>query len=253
MGITVDDYRHFVCIVAGEKPEEILHPYDGTVEVEPYIVYKKKDAEKLQALFINQYGEKISHLPEDDEEADILQSALEDLEELSPEEFYKRLTRQYLIDEKTGNAMSTVNKQGKFRYCNIGKMFSAPFLTIDGKSVYQARKREIDWDKVHRGDDTVYRRAWEMVMEKSEPKDKRDKTIFDNMKDKVSYFNKFETKENYINSCTSFWGWAFLSDKTGWIDASKEQSQFNWIETFFDKFIKPLPDDALLSIYECHI
>jgi hypothetical protein len=71
------------------------------------------------------------------------------------------------------------------------------------------------------------------------------------MKDKETYFKKFETKENYVVSNTAFWGYAFLSEKTGWVDASNTHDQFVWMAEYYNMFIKNLPDDTLLTIYEC--
>ena len=97
----------------------------------------------------------------------------------------------------------------------------------------------------------VYKRTWELVMENSIPKNEIEKNIFNNMKDKKSYFEKFSNKENYIISNTAFWGYAFLSDKTGWMSAEYSEDQFTWMSNFYDLFIKLLPDDTLLTIYEC--
>jgi hypothetical protein len=71
------------------------------------------------------------------------------------------------------------------------------------------------------------------------------------MKDKETYFKKFETKENYVVSNTAFWGYAFLSEKTGWVDASDTKDQFVWMAEYYNMFIKNLPEDTLLTIYEC--
>ena len=90
-----------------------------------------------------------------------------------------------------------------------------------------------------------------MVMEKSKPETDYEALIYDNMKDKITYFEKFETKENYVISNTAFWGYAFVSESKGWMDASEVESQFVWMNNFYDLFIKNLPDNTLLSIYEC--
>ena len=88
-------------------------------------------------------------------------------------------------------------------------------------------------------------------MEGSTPTTEYEKQIFDNMKDKTAYFQKFENKENYVISNTAFWGYAFLSEKTGWVDASDTNDQFVWMAEYYNMFIKNLPDDTLLTIYEC--
>ena len=152
---------------------------------------------------------------------------------------------------QTGDAYTRKNDEGKWSSYNIGKLFSMPFLTKDGREVFQARKSEIDWPHIHLNGGDIYARAWEMVMDASDPRNDYEWTIYENMKDKRTYFEKFETKENYVTSNTAFWGYAFLSDKTGWIDASAEEDQFAWMSNFYDMFIKNLPNDTLLTIYEC--
>ena len=83
------------------------------------------------------------------------------------------------------------------------------------------------------------------------PNDEHEKVLFENMKNMTSYFKKFETKDNYIVSNTAFWGYAFLSDMNGWLDAENEEDQFAWMSNYYDVFIKNLPEDTLLTIYEC--
>ena len=61
----------------------------------------------------------------------------------------------------------------------------------------------------------------------------------------------FVTKENYVISNTAFWGYAFVSEKTGWMDADDAEDQFAWMSTFYDLYIKNLDDDTLLTIFEC--
>ena len=167
------------------------------------------------------------------------------------EEFYEELTEGLTIDDETGDAISTENRQGMFSYYEIGKWLSVPFLLKGGREVFQAKKSEINWDKIHLGGGDIYRRAWEMVMEGSAQTTEYEKQIFDNMKDKTAYFQKFENKENYIISNTAFWGYAFLSEKTGWVDASDTNDQFVWMAEYYNMFIKNLPNDTLLTIYEC--
>ena len=70
------------------------------------------------------------------------------------------------------------------------------------------------------------------------------------MKNRMAYFDNFEDREHYIASMTAFWGLAFV-DKSGWYELDGKQKQFDWVVNFYDRFIKPLPDDTLLTIYEC--
>lgn len=249
--MTNDDYQHFVCIVAGDNPEKLLEQYNGNKNVEPYVVYKYKDANKIKNCTIKYY-ESLKETINVPIEIEYLINSILDLKEMSDEEFFETLCdrKDYYINEN-GDIMSNKNPEAKFSYYNKGKLFSIPFLTKDGREIYQAKKSEIDWDKIHLNGGDAYRRVWEMVMENSEPNDEHEQVLYDNMKDKVSYFEKFETKENYIISNTAFWGYAFLSENTGWLDAEDINDQFVWMKNYYDLYIKNLPEDTLLTIFEC--
>lgn len=248
--MTNDDYQHFVCIVAGDNPDELMKPYDRREEEEPYVRYHYKDAAKIKEKYVELY-EGILNSDEETIDKEELEDIVNDLKEMSVEEFYEELTEGLTIDDETGDAISTENRQGMFSYYELGKWLSVPFLLKGGREVFQAKKSDINWDKIHLGGGDIYRKTWEMVMEDVEPSTDYEKTIYDNMKDKETYFKKFETKENYVVSNTAFWGYAFLSEKTGWVDASDTNNQFVWMSEYYNMFIKNLPDDTLLTIYEC--
>ena len=97
----------------------------------------------------------------------------------------------------------------------------------------------------------IYRRAWEMVMEGSEPVNDYEKQIYENMKARTAYFEKFGTKENYVLSNTAFWAYAFVTKTGNWLELEDDMDQFVWVGKFYESFIDPLPDDTLLTIYEC--
>lgn len=248
--MTNDDYQHFVCIVAGDNPDELMRPYDRREEEEPYVRYRYQDAAKIKEKYVELY-EGILNSDEETIDKEELEDIVNDLKEMSVEEFYEELTEGLTIDDETGDAISTENRQGMFSYYELGKWLSVPFLLKGGREVFQAKKSDINWDKIHLGGGDIYRKTWEMVMEGVEPSTDYEKTIYDNMKDKETYFKKFETKENYVVSNTAFWGYAFLSEKTGWVDASDTNDQFVWMAEYYNMFIKNLPDDTLLTIYEC--
>lgn len=249
--MTNDDYQHFVCIVASDNPEAIIKEYDKNLKKDPYVKYFYKDAKKLHQNYITVYENILKTSTDDTFDKEELQFIIDDLKSMTDDEFFEDLTIELDIDEKTGDAYTTENANGKFSSYRIGKLFSIPFLTKDGREVFQCKKSDIDWDKIHLSGGEIYKRAWEMVMEKSEPENDYEQKIFENMQDKTTYFQKFESKENYIVSNTAFWGYAFLSEERGWMDASDVESQFVWMSNFYDLFIKHLSDDTLLTIYEC--
>ena len=129
-------------------------------------------------------------------------------------------------------------------------MFCVPFITLDGNEVFQARKKDIDWNRIHLFGQEIYRRAWEMVMEKSEPMTDQEKNIFENMKNRTAYFEKFKDKKRYVTYATAFWGYAFVDDNK-WIDMDSEKDGYDWVSNFYERFIVPLDDNTLLTIYEC--
>lgn len=245
-----DDYQHFVCIVAGDNPRAIMEEYDKFKKVEPYVVYRYEDAENLKHLYIENYKKQLADC-QNEFEKEYIEDTILDLEEMSSDDFYYEITDGLILDEDTGDALSDKNKDGKFSHFQLGKLFSMPFLTNDGREVFQAKKCDIAWDKIHLNGGDIYARAWEMVIDGSKPKDDYEQQIYDNMHDKEAYFLKFENKENYVISNTAFWGYAFVSDMTGWQDASDTEDQFVWMRNFYDMFIKNLPDDTILTIYEC--
>ena len=60
----------------------------------------------------------------------------------------------------------------------------------------------------------------------------------------------FETKDNYVMQSTAFWAYAFV-DENKWTELDETTSQFEWVKNFYDRFIKPLDDNTLLTILEC--
>ena len=88
-------------------------------------------------------------------------------------------------------------------------------------------------------------------MEDSEPSNEQEETILRNMKRRENYLKGFGDKKTYVASNTAFWGFAFLSEDTGWMEMDETVEQFVWMTEYYNMFINPLPDDTLLTIYEC--
>ena len=53
--MAIDNYNHFVAIVAGDNPELLMSPYDKNIKTEPKVVYKYKDAAFLRNYYISLY------------------------------------------------------------------------------------------------------------------------------------------------------------------------------------------------------
>ena len=249
--MAIDQYNHFVALVAGDNPEVLMSPYDKSIETEPRVVYKYADAESLKEKYINIYKAitESKDIPEGPFKEDA-KDKLAIIESQTPDDFFYDLTMDYRHDEETGDAISTENPDGKWSSYRMGKFFSVPFILKDGTETFQARKGDINWEVMHKHGSEIYERAWEMVMEGSKPTNDYEKQIYANMKERTAYFEKFETKEKYVLINTAFWAYAFVT-KDGWFGLEDNMDQFTWVSNFYDICICPLPDDTLLTIYEC--
>ena len=250
--MAIDKYNHFVTIVAGDNPEVLMSPYDKNIKAEPRIVYKFADAGKLRNHYIKLYTAIVESdaIPEGSFKEDA-KDKLAVIQNQSDTEFYLDLTEDYEHDKDTGDALTTENPDGKWSSYRMGKLFSLPFVLNDGTEAFQAKKGDINWSLMHLHGGEVYQRAWEMVMENSEPTDENEKLIYKNMKARTAYFEKFGTKENYVLANTAFWAYAFVTSTGNWLELEDDMDQFVWVEKFYETFIDPLPDYTLLTIYEC--
>lgn len=241
--------NHFTVIVAGRDPEKQMKPYDMNLKVKPYTVFKFADAKKLhnKAIEVQQALCNIKTGIELEE----AQETLRDYQNMDDIDFYMDITSGYDYDNDTGDAISDINPEGKWKTFEIGKIFSNPFKLVDGTESYSAKKSEIEWKLMHMYNTDLYKRAWELVIDGSKPQNKDESKIYDCMKNRAYYFKKFETKDKYIASNAAFWAYAFLSEKTGWVEMEMNVDQFEWIINYYNKFIAHLPHNTTLTLYEC--
>lgn len=249
--MAIDQYNHFVAIVAGDNPEVLMSSFDKNIKTGPRVIYEYKDAAALRDHYISVYQAIVESdkIPEGAFKEDA-KDKLAIIKAQTAQEFYYDLTEDYDHDEKTGDAITDENPNGRWSSYRLGKLFSIPFILNDGTETFQAKKGDINWELMHLHGGEIYERAWEMVMEGSEPQTDYEKQIYTNMKARTAYFEKFGTKENYVLGNTAFWGYAFVS-KNGWLELEDDMDQFTWVRNYYENFIDPLPDDTLLTIYEC--
>ena len=244
--------EHRVLIVAGDNQDERVFSFSMLSQTEPHIVYRYEDAGKLRKIRLEQ----LASMANDDTDlpfpVEMLKDEIEEIMNESDEDFFYDFTYKYDHDED-GNAISTINEDGKFITASRGGSFAQPFILKDGTTAYSAKKSDIDWTAIHRNPEFVnlYERTWEMCVEGLEPVSDVDKQVYENMKGRSDYFDNFNGKDEYVASCTSFWAFAFLNESDIWIDADDcPVSQFEWMSTFYDRFIRHLPDDTELTIFE---
>ena len=247
--MAIDQYNHFVALVAGDNPEVLMSPYDKNIKSEPRVIYRFSDAKKLKDQYIKLYESLIKNTHAGPSQLD-MKKRLEVIKSQTAIEFFYDLTEDYDHDEKTWDAISTENPNGKWSSYRLGKLFSVPFILKDGTEAFQAKKGDINWEMMHLHGGEIYERAWEMVMEGSEPTNDYENQIYTNMKARTAYFEKFGSKENYVLVNTAFWAYAFVTSTDNWLELEDDMDQFLWVGKFYDSFIEPLPDDTLLTIYE---
>lgn len=244
-------HRHFRLIIAGNNPEELIKKYDNKLPVEKYCVVKFADAEKIYNQQLNYLNELLKVIPKDDPKYGMVEEEISYFRDMDYLEYYSDITDGLEIDKETGDAYSMKNPNGKFDNAQIGGRFALPFITKDGKETYTAKKDDVAWDKVHMTNAEAYEVAWDCVMGNRKPVTDDEKTIYENMKNRKVYFEHYKTRENYISSNTAFWGFAFLSEETGWVELEPNVDQYKWVNKFYERFIVPLDNNEILSIYEC--
>jgi len=245
----MENYSHFVTIVAGEHPYSLMEEYEDKNMGELHVKYYYKDAGRMKAQHLQMAKAFLENVDNDYDKLE-LEDIIETLETQSIEEFWEDLSEGYDLDDDN-NILSSENELAKVSSFNIGKNLSVPFILKDGTTVFQARKGDVDWDKMHLHDYDMYIRTWELAMEGETPLNDVEKNIKKNMSNMRDYFMFFGDKETYASHCSAFWGYAFLGEDGIWYDLTYETNQIEWVLGYYDTYIKPLPDDTLLTIFEC--
>lgn len=245
-------FSYFVTVVAGENHKDIIEEYNENNEVEKYIKMKFdiNELTKMKNFYVELHKKLALECDNKEDKNYHIEKALL-YKTMQPLDFYYEMNEDEEFDEETGDVVSVKNPNGKFVSCGIGLFMSVPFCLKDGTTSFSAKVGDIDWDKCHLANQEVYAAAWDMVMGSKKPETEEEHIIYENMKNRESYFMKFGTKENYVFTSTAFWGYAFCSKELGWLEMDHDTDQFEWVTTFFDRFIKPLSSDTLLTIYEC--
>lgn len=141
----------------------------------------------------------------------------------------------------------------KFEHYSKPVLLGNPVILGSGKEskLHTFKKSEVDWEKTHYRNKELFGRIWDLA-NGAEPKTDEDKNLSEMLMDKSYYIDKFGDKDTFVSSNCAFWGYAFLSDITGWMDmTSVDGDLYVWSSNFYDLFIKHLKDDALITIYEC--
>lgn len=246
--------RKFLSVmVVGEEPDKLMEKYSKSLKVKPYIKYKYLDAEKMKKNASKMLTE-ITNNPEkftlNKFQMDYFKERLKAINAMTAFEYYRTISEGMYYDED-GNAISDVNPNGKWDKYNLGKNFSYPLKLKDGKEAYQAYAKDVDWDSMHMNHEYVklFETIWALVIDDDDPSTQEEEVLKANWSTKRNYLSNFKTVDEFVSHNCAYWNYAHL-DKNGWVDLDDNGNDTKWITEFFDRFIEPLKDDDLVTIYE---
>lgn len=246
----MNNRNYFSVMVVGEEPDKLIKQFSKEITVDDYIVYKKNESKRLQENEINVLT-KLKNLGTLSELQDVHISArLEKIQNMNEDEYFFYLTENMKKDSE-GNAVSNVNPNGKYNFCTKARRFAIPFKLFDDTETFQARYEDINWNKMHMYNSITYETVWEIFKEGREPKTEEEITLYNNMLTLNNYFDKFNSKDEYVIYNTAFFHYAYVDEKNGWIDMDDENDSVKWITEFYDRFVAPLNNTDLITIYEC--
>lgn len=246
-------------LVIGDNHKEIAAKYSLDTKVEPYIRYKFDDAESLHIKYLKVLESMIKNAQETNQKlADKYKDMYDEYREMDDFEYYQQLTFGCKYDEN-GDAWSTENPLAEYQYekCYDKRIrqdqrneasFSVPFILKDGTKAYSALMGEIDWDKNHMYNTEIYQSAWDICVNNKTPVTEEEKLIKQNFARRNDYFSNFKSADEYIKHNCSFWCYGIATEEK-YICADKDNA-IDWTTNFYNKFIKCLPDNERLSIYE---
>lgn len=243
-------FSYFSTIVIGENPNDKICLFDEMLDVKEYVLYKHSEKKKLKLEKIKIYSELIK-TTRDKIQRGFIQNKINELKNMSDDEYFSSLSVFGEINSD-GDIISTENPNGKWISCEEGgKIFSNILIDINGNYITSAKKKDIDWDLIHFNKDRIelFNRTWELCVENKTPNNIKDETIKENFKNYPEYFKNFKSKDEYVNVNTCFWAHSVIY-KDKWADA-ENKPQFEWMVNFYDRFIKNINDDELITIYEC--
>lgn len=210
---------------------------------------------------------------------------------MSDEELYKEAIKYCGAEElgPNGELLSSYNPDSKWDWYQVGGRYAGRIVVREGVEIDDpsfswgwdadsiekvisegnrtdsAYKKDIDFSKMHRTEEKYNDaiRYWELVVEGDTPNNKDEEDIIKWSFYKPEYFiNRYKNKETYAECTSSFSMWAVVKDgvwyekgEMGWWAMSNETDDeaVDWEMNFFDRFIKELPDDTLITVVDCHI
>ncbi len=210
---------------------------------------------------------------------------------MTDEEIYELATKWYDPEDigENGEVYSTRNPNSKWDWYEVGGRWAGTIAVKDGveidmpnfswgwdadsreKVIAEGTKtdsayvRDIDFSKMHRTEEDYKEalRYWELIVEGVKPKNKVEEEQIKFTWYKPEYYiERYKNKETFAKCRSSFSMWAVVKDgewyekgKMGFWAMSDEthDEAVDWEMNFFDRFLKDLPEDTLITVVDCHI
>lgn len=250
-------------LVIGDNPDEIIKKYDANNITGKHLFLKRSNAAEHKKNRLLLMKGSLNNFNLNDLQKEMLHNEIEDIEDMSEIEYFMSVTEGCTYDENTGDAYKEFNPNAFYKSVRSPQKifeekgeesgFCNPFKLKEDYISYSAEKGEIDWSKNHLYNKHVYEIAWDLIVNGKKPRTEAEKTIQENMKNRRGYFNNFKDKDDYVSYSTSFWTYGVATkDKYEDIDELGLNGN-DWIKNFYDKYIKNLSDDTLLTLYEVQI
>lgn len=213
--------NYYTVLIVGDVD---VKEYDKSLIVEPYVAYKFSDRSKIKSEALIMYKMCLENLKSDSLAAYFISHKRDMIQDMTDEEYFEEITKNMTYDELTGDAISTINPNGKYQF--LGPMPSdaiSPF----GDNIFEGTVADLL---------------------KYEFGDVEKKIALENF-DELQELSPFKSHEEYVEFQTSFFTNAFVSKETGWLQQIDED-QVQWGITFQKRFIEPLPLNTKIKIMQ---
>lgn len=216
---------HFTVAVLHREDQdvdELLAPYDESIEVAPYVKYTRQQA-------IDRVHSWKGH------------------EDMPDDEAYQYLAEDYETDED-GNLLTTYNPNSKWDWYEIGGRWDGELRLKNGESSNEARISEIDFSP----NDEDYEEAikdWE-----------NEFNGWYNMDHLKQMYGTAEVYAKTVSAFSTYAvvtpdGVWHQKAEMGWfgMDNATPEDSKNWPLNYYDRFIKNADPNLIMTIVDCHI
>lgn len=227
---------HYTVVVfhrPDQDVKELLAPYDGNIEVEPYIMFSREQAIEYARKYYKTDG-------------------------MTDEECWKLTAGDSETDE-AGNIYSTYNPQSKWDWWEEGGRWDG-MLMCNGKRVSSCRVGDV----TPMFDQELYEdalRCWDIVVEHKPPKDDAEEYRYILNEDWLK--ERYGDRETYARQQGEFSSYAVVTPdggwhapgEMGWFGCSSESAEEarDWYDHYKERFIDTADPDWILTIVDCHI